>query len=118
VADLKIKWWGIDGAGYAYGFYQDGATHHQVDIAIPGRGTKPQPGPDFRIYVNGKRIGTKASLGEAAALAERYFREGRHRVARQHREISGTGPAPPRERRSLKQILSAYVGVKLKGRGR
>jgi hypothetical protein len=55
----------------------------------------------------------------AAALAERYFREGRHRLARQQDlSMAGNGPAPPRERRSLKQILSAYAGVKPKGRGR
>ena len=119
VADLKINWRGIDNAGYAYGFYSEGSSQHQVDIAIPGRGTQPQPGPDYRIFVNGRRIGTRSTLGEAAALAERYFREGRHRVAKQRNAgISGSGAAPPRERRSLREILSAYVGVKPKGRGR
>jgi hypothetical protein len=69
--------------------------------------------------VDGRRIGTRPSLGEAAALAERYFKEGRHRTAtQQNRGISGNSPAPPRGRRSLKEILSAYTGVKPKGRGR
>ena len=118
MADLKINWRGIDNAGYAYGFYSEGSSQHQAGIAIPGRGTQPQPGPDYRIFVNGKRIGTRSTLGEAAALAERYFREGRHRMAKRGLKNPETGTEPVRERRSLKQVLSDYMGVKSRGRGR
>jgi hypothetical protein len=115
MADPKIKWRGIDGAGYAYGFLQDGATQHRVDIAIPGRGVEPHPGPDFSVYVDGEKIGAKSSLGEAASHAERYFRDGRHRAGK---HSLGAEAHPARERRSLKQVLSDYVGVKPRGRGR
>jgi hypothetical protein len=67
---------------------------HSIKLTsrFPGAGSKPQPGPDYRIYVYGMRIGKRPSLGEAAALAGRYLRKAA--IVWRNKASQALAPAP------------------------
>jgi hypothetical protein len=115
VAQWGIIWRGIDAAGYYYGFYNESQAQYQVDIAIPGKGTQPHKGPDYKVFVQGEKIGSMPTLKGAAAFAELYFREGHHRVRAQNAAVTKGREAlqqAPRERGSMRDVLEAYLSRK------
>ncbi len=114
----RISWHGIDGAGYYYGFYREDGRQWQIDIAVPGKGLEPHKGPDHKIYIEGRKVGSMPTLKGASAFADLYFSEGHHRVRErtQPKPAQAQSQAPQQQpevrnrQRSLRDALEAYLG--------
>jgi hypothetical protein len=63
-----------DGCGFIYQ-----RTHNcgfeQYNIAVPGRGYGPHPGPGFKVLYGGVEIGEAATLDEAKTIANAHWQK-------------------------------------------
>lgn len=74
-----IEWRGVDEAGFRNGFYSERDSVYRVRIAIPGL-VKPQRGPSYKVFIQGKAVGEKGDLSSAMSFAEAFFERGLHRA--------------------------------------
>ena len=69
----RIKWIGVNAAGYLEGWFDDGSKGCQIDIAIPGRGDPAHPGPLHHVFIAREKVGSMPNLKSAQALAELHL---------------------------------------------
>ncbi len=69
----RIRWMGVNAAGYLEGWFDDGAKGGQIDIAIPGRGDPAHQGPLHHVFIAREKVGSMPNLKSAQALAELHL---------------------------------------------
>jgi len=64
---------GLNASGYFEGWFDDGSIQCQIDIAIPGKGSPPHPGPLHDVFIGREKAGSMPNLKSAQALAELHL---------------------------------------------